>query len=103
MPYDSRFTIPRLPKEFYDRMQAMRVHYELTQWQAILVGQAAVAELAGSGPETLGRIVQYVKMKYPHVYTAPGQPRKPSKPPEDIWGHNQDAQAPPNEDFDTRD
>jgi len=68
------FSIPSLPKQFYEFVQEFRRKYRLSPWQVVIVALKALHELHTSDPggvSVLTRMVEDIRERFPSHYIPP--------------------------------
>ena len=63
-PSSYRFTIPSLPKEWYQTVKEAQDAYQLTQWQAIVLALACLRALNQSNPDQVKLLADQVRETY---------------------------------------
>lgn len=59
-----RFSIPSLPKEWYQTLQQGREVWGLSQWQVIILALATLKSLSGTAPEQVRALADQVRENY---------------------------------------
>ena len=73
MPPIFTFSIPTLPKQWYEFLTKLRRQYQLSPWQVVIVALMALKDLGSQaeGRPVVERIIQDVRQKYPAHYIDP--------------------------------
>lgn len=58
------FSLPNLPREWYFKMKELCTALEITQWQAVIVGLAAIVELGKRDEPAVREIIADIKARY---------------------------------------
>ena len=59
-----RFSIPSLPKEWYQVIQSAREVWGLSQWQVVILALAALKSLSATAPEQVKDLAEQVRENY---------------------------------------
>ena len=59
-----RFSIPSLPKEWYQVIQSARGVWGLSQWQVVILALAALKSLSATAPEEVKGLAEQVRENY---------------------------------------
>ena len=59
-----RFSVPSLPKEWYQVLQSARAIWGLNQWQVVILALAALKSLSATAPERAKELAEQVRENY---------------------------------------
>ena len=59
-----RFSIPSLPKEWYQVLQSAREVWGLSQWQVVILALATLKSLSATAPEQVKELAEQVRENY---------------------------------------
>lgn len=58
------FRLPSLPKEWYNKLQALCQAHQLSQWQVIILGLHCILVVGQLNPEKLEQMASSIREKY---------------------------------------
>jgi hypothetical protein len=68
------FRLPSLPKEWYEKLNQLCKHFDMTQWQIVILGFKVILEFGRLNPQALTALADEIKQLYPaKVKNAPGE------------------------------
>ena len=73
MPSTFSFSVPSLPKPWYEFLTRLRRQYEMSPWQVVILALMALHELGSQaeGRPVVERMIQEVRQEFPARYVEP--------------------------------